>query len=376
MWFEIVCSNCGNVLSYDFKGWCCPKCGSTLTIRYELKQSKLPRWGWKGGIEGFKDFIPCNCKLYSLGECWTPLLKVQLKGLNLYLKLEHVNPTGSFKDRGAVVSVSRAKSLGVKRVREDSSGNAGISTSAYASRARLKAKIYVPHDAPKPKKALIKAFGGEIVEAPSRDEASKLVVKGLGSDEMYIGHLWDPYFIEGVKTLTYELYLQLGLNVDYIVVPVASGTLLLGVYRGLQDLMSLGLIENQPKLIAVQAQGYSVLHSFITNEPIGEVKTKVADALRVSNPPRLKEMVNAIRATDGLTTVVEDDRIIKAHRILARKGLLVEPTSATTLAAVLKLRENNHITSRDKAVLVLTGSGIKTLDKTYWLLKQTLKAPQ
>lgn len=364
----LKCSVCSEKFDESYKFWKCSVCGNPLTLEYKLKGLTLPEPRYYSGISVFRELLPIR-EVYSLGEGWTPTLEFRVEGLNVVFKLEGVNPTGSFKDRGGAVAVSKAVELGVKKVRVDSSGNAGVSISAYSSLAGIKAVVYVPRDAPEYKKKLIKSFGAEIVEVETRDLASKLVIEGLSKEEYYIGHLWNPYFIEGVKTIAYELYYKVREAPEYTFIPTSSGTLLLGLYRGIRDLESMGYTSELWKLIAVQAKGYSPLHRELTGEPVSKDKTRVADALRISNPPRLEEMVKVVRETRGLTCVPEDELIIEAHKLLARKGLLVEPTSAIGLAAAIKLRREGILKSGDRIVVVLTGTGIKTLDKTYWLYK-------
>ncbi len=272
-----------------------------------------------------------------------------------------MNPTGSFKDRGSAVAVSRALELGVKAVVEDSSGNAGISVAAYAAAAGVKARIYVPKDAPEGKKNLIRSLGAELIEVQSRDEASRMAIESVGPGEAYIGHAWNPWFLQGTKTLAYELLDQLGHVPDAVVLPVSAGTLLLGLWIGFNELLNLGLINRVPRLYAVQAQGFASLYERMHGNYIRE-PTKLADALRVYNPPRIEQMVNAIRESNGDALVITDDELLQSWKSLLRRGFIIEPSSAIALSGYMKLLSNNHIDKDEETVIVLTGSGLKYID--------------
>lgn len=195
------------------------------------------------------------------------------------MKLEYLNPTGSFKDRGgSAVAVSKAVELGAKLVIEDSSGNAGISVAAYAAATGIRARIYVPRDAPEGKKSLIRSLGAELIEAPSRAEAGRMAIESLRDGEAYLGHTWNPWFLQGTKTMAYELLDQLGHVPDAVVLPVSAGTLLLGLWIGFNELRSIGLVSRVPRLYAVQPQGFASLYEKIHGSTAGE-PTRIADAL-------------------------------------------------------------------------------------------------
>lgn len=308
----------------------------------------------------FSSVIPAR-PFVSLGEGLTPLINASFLGKNVYLKLEYLNPTGSFKDRGSAVAVSKALEFGARAVVEDSSGNAGISIAAYAAAAGIKARIYVPRDAPEGKKSLIRSLGAELIEAPSRAEAGKMAIDSVGPSEVYVGHAWNPWFLQGTKTLAYELLDQLGHVPDAVVLPVSAGTLLLGLWIGFNELLNLGLINKMPRLYAVQAQGFASLYEKMHGESMKE-PTKLADALRVSNPPRLEQLVNAIRRSNGDVLVIMDDELLQSWKLLLRRGFIIEPSSAIVLPGYMKLLNSNYLSKDDEVVIVLTGSGLKYID--------------
>ncbi|MGC8606304.1 MAG: threonine synthase [Vulcanisaeta sp.] len=357
MKIEYRCSRCGYTIEATSWLWQCPKCGGPLDLVIEGLKFTLSEYR---GLWRFSSVIPAK-PLVSLGEGFTPLVKADFLGKGSYLKLEYLNPTGSFKDRGSAVAISKALEFGAKAVVEDSSGNAGISVAAYAATASIKARIYVPKDAPEGKKTLIRSLGAELIETSSRTEASRVAIKSVGPNEVYIGHAWNPWFLQGTKTLAYELLNQIGHVPNAVILPVSAGTLLLGLWIGFNELLGFGLINKVPRLYAVQTQGFADLYGRIHGEYSKE-PTKFADALRVSNPPRLGQMVNAVMGSGGDALVIEDDELLQAWKTLLKRGYIVEPSSAIALSGYMKLLSNNYIGSDDEVVIILTGSGLKYID--------------
>jgi len=339
----LKCPRCGVELDLLAKHHLCPRCGEPLLLKVELR---VPERG------ELKSLVPEGLKLVTLGEGRTPTIEFG----SYVFKLEFLNPTGSFKDRGASLSVSRALKLGFKVVIEDSSGNAGISTAAYSARAGLKARVYVPRDAPQGKLRLIKAFGAEVITAETRDEAHRRAVSD--SSGFYVGHVVDPFFIEGVKDISLELY-SLRKDLEAIVVPVASGTLFLGLLKGFEELLELGLVDSVPTLIPVEACGYSKLRGYLKPvylECAESEKSLLADALRLTVVPRLRQIAEgAARAKAPYAVIVGDRAIGEALKELYSLGLPVEPSSAATYAAAKYVAKDLGT----RVVVPLTGSGLK-----------------
>ena len=291
----------------------------------------------------------------TLGEGGTPIVERELLGSRIFFKLESLNPTGSFKDRGAALAVGYASSLGYRSVVEDTSGNTGIAVAAYSAALGLEATIVMPADAPGGKKRLCRALGARVVEAPSRREAYEKALELQGEGCCYISHLWSPLFIEGYRTIAYEVYEEAGVP-DLALCPVGSAGLLLGLYAGFRDLVEAGLADRVPKLIAVQGASVAPLYELLYGrKPRGE--SKLADGIRVPNPPRLREAAQAVRDAGGAVVVVADPEIEEAYRKLLKMGLIVEPTSAAALAALGKLPQKEI--QGKKVLLPLTGSGLK-----------------
>jgi threonine synthase len=298
----------------------------------------------------------------DLGEGGTPSMVVEWRGLEIVYKLEHLNPSGSFKDRGAATSVSHAEVLGARCVVEDSSGNAGIAVARYARAAGLRATVYVPADAPEGKKAILRLLGAEVVEAPSRSEASKMVWSRAAKGECYyVDHLSSPFFIEGLRTVAYEVYEEHG-TPDAVIVPFGSGGLFLGIYHGFRDLVELGMERRVPRMYAVQGASVAPLYEAVHGrKPLGT--SRLADGIRVAEPPRLSEALEAIRSSQGDVVVVTDDEISAALRELLDLGLIVEPTSAAAQAALAKLAEKLKDEGVRRVLVPLTGSGLKMAER-------------
>ena len=314
--------------------------------------------GRERGLWRYRGCLPFPEHPVSLGEGGTPTIRRRERNAELLLKLEYCNPTGSFKDRGASVSMTRARAIGVNRVVEDSTGNAGIAASAYSARAGIRARIYVPSDALPAKKMLIRACGAEVVECSNRKEVALRATSELAEGELYIGHAWDAFYIEGMKTAAFEIY-ESAFKGDSIILPVASGTLLLGLYRGFSELVEMGFLDNIPRLYAVQGEECAPLYEALHGKLSGDRSSQLADALKIENPPREEEILQAIKSTGGDVFTVSDPEIISATKDLYSLGILAEPTSATAYAAFKKNR--GELTGR--VVMPITGTGTKTIDK-------------
>jgi threonine synthase len=308
-------------------------------------------------------------KIISLSEGWTPLVKFSD---NTHVKLESANPTGSFKDRGSTVLVSALHRLIEEAggyISEDSSGNAGASMAAYAARAGLKARIYVPETVAGPKFNQIQFYGAQVTKVSgSRSRVAEEAQKGE-KGKFYVGHILHPLFRDGIRSLAYEIFEQLGWNVpERIYLPVSAGTLLLGVISGFKHLSDSGVIEVFPKIVACQTRQVSPLyHRFkgLKYDP-PETVASIADALVSVKPPLLDLMVNSLKAVGGDAVMVKEDEIMEAFLELARRGFFVEPSSAVAYAGYKKQLMSNAVSQEDKVVIVLTGSGLKTTIKPVW----------
>ena len=310
----------------------------------------------------------------SLGEGWTPLLAGQWHGAPVHYKLEFMMPTGSFKDRGMTVMVSYLKSRGVTHVLEDSSGNAGASLSAYAAAAGLTCRILVPETASYPKIAQIAACGADVVTIKgSRQDVAEAALR-QSAEIFYASHNWQPFFVEGTKTLAYELWEQAGFRApDNVVVPLGYGSNVLGAERGFDELLRAGEIARRPRLFGVQATRCApyaaAFRAGVEHLVASEIAPTVAEGIATPKPTRVADVLRAVRDTGGSIVAVEEAEIVRALRDLARLGLYVEPTSAVAAAGLSRLLGSGVIRPQEYTVLVLTGSGLKASTTTGELLK-------
>jgi threonine synthase len=278
-------------------------------------------------------------------------------------KVEGGLPTGSFKDRGTAVTISWLRARGVREIVVDSSGNAGASFAAYAARARLRARVFVPADASPAKLLQVRAHGAIVVTVPgprsAAGDAARAALDGAGPDVAYASHLWQPAFLAGTATFAYEVFEQMGRRApDAVVAPLGGGTLLLGVHLGFARLRAAGLIERIPRLVGVQSDACAPLaRAFRAGEPDAVAvlpAATIAEGIRIALPPRSRQILAAVRETGGEIVEVSDDEIRTALRRLLAQGLFVEPTSA---AAYAGLARSAH---PDKTVVIaLTGHGLK-----------------
>jgi threonine synthase len=340
--------------------------GAGLT-RGQIRTERYSVWRYAAAIE------VDDTHAVTMGEGWTPLNAGEWRGASTLFKLEFMMPTGSFKDRGMTVMVSYLKSRGIDRVLEDSSGNAGASLSAYAAVAGMQCRILVPETASYPKIAQIAACGADVVTVRgSRQDVADAAVR-MSSEIFYASHNWVPFFVEGTKTLAYELWEQLGFEApDNVVTPLGYGSNVLGCLRGFDDLKRSGEIRRVPKIFGVQAENCAPYYAAWkaggdTLVPTA-VKPTIAEGIASSQPTRVKEVLQGVRESGGSIVAVSEAEIVEALGNLARKGLYVEPTSAAGAAGLTQLLETGAIRPDETTVLVLTGTGLKTSERIGELL--------
>lgn len=367
MKYEIKCSVC-NKLSSNLLAFKCPSCGHPLEVQldFNFEPDKIRTGNYS--VWRYEQFFPYaqEKKIVTLSEGWTPLVKLSD---NAYVKLESANPTGSFKDRGSTVLVSALHDLIEEAggyISEDSSGNAGASMAAYAARAGLKARIYVPETVAGPKFNQIQFYGAQVTKVSgSRSRVAK-EAQNVEKGKFYVGHILHPLFRDGIRSLAYEIFEQFGWNVpERIYLPVSAGTLLLGLISGFKHLSDSGSIEAFPRTVACQTRQISPLyHRFkgLKYHPPEKV-TSIADALVSTKPPLLDLMVKGLKDVKGDAVMVDEQEIMEAFLELARRGFFVEPSSAVAYAGYKKQLANNEVSRESRVVIVLTGNGLKTTIK-------------
>jgi threonine synthase len=303
----------------------------------------------------------------SLGEGWTPLLELDWRGHRVHVKPEWFNPTSSFKDRGVSVMVSHLVGRGARHVLEDSSGNGGSSVAAYSAAAGIAATILVPAATSPAKILQARAFGAAVepVEG-SRDDVSDAAVR-RSADLPYASHNWHPMFLQGVKTLGYEVWEQLGFRApDAVVLVAGAGSQVLGCDLAFSELLAAGQITRRPRLLVAQPEHWATIADAVNGvEPgrRGPRRPTAAQGASIANPVRLPEAVAAIRRCGGAAVAVPEDEIAAAVRALAARGLYAEPTSAVAAAGLERFLADGKIGAGETTVLVLTGSGLKAPDQ-------------
>ncbi|MEL9940948.1 MAG: pyridoxal-phosphate dependent enzyme [Ignisphaera sp.] len=228
-----ICRSCGfRANIFDGYYWRCPVCGSPIDISYE------PVYEFGGrGLDRFRGLLPFTPDRYR-GEGETKLVEETIDGVKLLLKLEYMNPSGSFKDRGSALSIYYAYRMGFRRVVEDSSGNAGLSVALYSLVYGLKPTIIIPKTVSRSKRDLIRVVGGDVVEVDTRRDAALYAAK-LSLTGFYVAHTWSPLYIYGSATIAFEVYEEVG-EPDAVIAPAGSGGLLLGIIKGFEILKKLG----------------------------------------------------------------------------------------------------------------------------------------
>ncbi|MFQ6111013.1 MAG: threonine synthase [Nitrospinota bacterium] len=370
---RLLCLKCGSSHSHKEPLWRCP-CGGLLEVEMEARFpweaiSRRPPSLWR-----YREALPIESDPpVTLGEGMTPLIPWKLLGREVLLKLDYLFPTGSFKDRGASVLITKVKELGIGEVLGDSSGNAGAAIAAYSARAGVRCRMYVPQGTSPEKVAQITAYGASVIEIPGgRQKTAEAALKAAGST-FFASHYWNPYFFEGTKTFAFEAFEQLGGRLpDAFVVPAGNGTLLLGLWKGVRELLRAGAIERVPRVFALQAEACAPLvRAFEEGEeevrevPAGDT---LAEGIKVPLPVRGSQMLGALRESKGGALSVAEEEILPALRALASEGLFVEPTSAIAVAGARLLLERGLIGEGEDVLIPLTGHGLKASAKLKTLL--------
>jgi threonine synthase len=361
------CPACSKIIPADQPLWRCD-CGSHLNlapgqglVRGEIDTGNASLWRYRAGLALNKP------PAVSLGEGWTPLVTRDWDGAPIRFKLESQMPTASFKDRGTAVMLNHLLEVGVGAIHEDSSGNAGASIATYAAAAGIACRIFVPATAPRGKIVQIAASGAAVEAIPgSRQDVTEAALAATGAS-FYASHNWQPFFIEGTKTLAYELWEQLGFTVpDNILVPTGYGSNILGLDRGFDELRRRGEIIRTPRLFAVQAANCAAFAASWAAGGEGyapfTAAATVADGIATVKPVRVSEVLAVLQRSNGGVVAVPEETIGPALKRLGRLGLYVEPTAATAGAALRRLLADRTISPGETTVVILTGHGLKAAE--------------
>lgn len=342
-----------------------------LDIEFEadFKTSKINTK--RSGLWRYENFLPPTCKanIISLGEGSTPLIKYENNfGVDLNIKLDQLNPSGSYKDRGATVLLSHIKSIGVQNIIQDSSGNAGASVAAYAAAAKINCKIFLPKETPESKILQMKAYGAEICVVDGNRELAAELAYEAAKNSYYASHCFNPFFFQGTKTFVYEAFEQMNEKIpDYIVLPAGNGTLIIGAYLGYVDLLKAKLIDKIPKIIAIQTQACNPIEiAYKANKKnINSIEkmNSIAEGIAIANPIRATEILECIYKTNGEVISVNENEILQSWIECSRNGHFIESTSAATFAGIKRFAKT--INSGSSILSLFSGHGLKSLDKIY-----------
>jgi threonine synthase len=297
----------------------------------------------------------------SMGEGCTPLVERALPGGTALLKCEWFMPTGSFKDRGASVMLSLLRDQGISAVLEDSSGNGGAAVSAYAAAGGMAATIFVPASTSPAKTVQSRAAGAAIELIPGSRQDCADAALNKANEIFYASHNWHPFFLEGTKTLAYELWEDLSFVApNNVIVPCGAGSNVLGCWLGFSELLRAGQIAKLPRIFAAQPAHCGPIARAALGLPATEAKPTIAEGTAIAQPLRLPECLTALRESGGGAVLLEEAEIAEAALALARTGVYVEPTCAQAAAAYSKLMTSKKIGAAETTVVVLTGTGLKS----------------
>jgi len=368
---RLICKECGAAYPLDDLRWRCD-CGSFLDIEFEfsfdlekIKSMEPTLWRYREAIPIHKDE-----NIISFNEGFTPLSELTIDGKRPLVKFEQLFPTGSFKDRGASVLMTKAKELGVSKVIEDSSGNAGCAIAAYSAKAGIECEIFVPEETSPGKLAQIQMYGARLIKVPGSREDTARAALEAAKDTFYASHVWNPFFFHGTKTFAFEIWEQLNFSVpDTLIIPTGHGTLFIGAYLGFKDLLNQNLISKLPRLIAVQPEAcapiYKMFNEKLKEVPAIEPKETMAEGIRIAEPLRVKQILDILAETEGEVIIVTEKEIERSLFEISKNGLYIEPTSAGAIAGFRKYRSK----ARETIIVPLTGHGLKSTEKILKLLK-------
>ncbi|MAG14402.1 MAG: threonine synthase [Dehalococcoidales bacterium] len=370
---KLICQKCGKTYSLNEPRWQCV-CGSVLDIEFEpvfdlakIKKREPTLWRYREAIP-----VQSDTNIVSFDEGFTPLAKVDFGGKAVFIKQDQLFITGSFKDRGASVLISKIKELGIQKVVEDSSGNAGSAISAYCAQAGIDCHIFVPEDIAANKAAQIQYYGAKLNRIPGTREDTAAAARQAAENVYYASHSGNPFFFQGTKTFAFEVCEQLGWkSPDTVILPVGNGTLLLGAAIGFNELLKAGITDKTPRLVAVQSENcaplYRAFRENLAEVPVIEKKETIAEGITVACPVKGNQIVAAVKQSGGDFLIASDTEIITSLQEIGRQGYFIEPTSAVVIAGI---KEYLSASSTGEVIVsVFTGHGLKATEKMLAILK-------
>lgn len=349
-------------------------CGSALWVKPEKTFSKsdlitddFTMWRYANAYALDKESIEI-----TFNETITPLASAKIGHVNILAKMDSLMPTGSFKDRGAAMVVNYLNSQGIRSISEDSSGNGGSAYAGYAAKGNFDCNIFVPVGTSLGKTVQTRVYGACCFEIEgSREDVANVAMNSKAThDSYYVGHNWHPLFIEGIKSIAYEIWEQCGYKApDNFVTPAGNGSLLAGAYLGFMELLRGGAIDKLPRLFGIQTDGIQPFVQAFNNEDIRISSTDtLAEGIKIQRSSRLKEIVEFVRQSDGNFISVKESEIKEALHMMGKQGFFIEPTSAAAFAGIKTLIDTDQIMEGQVTVGVITGNGLKSTNKLQDLL--------
>lgn len=381
---HLECANCHKTHEANVLQNLCADCGKPLLVRYDLrraaqnltKDSLIHR---EPTLWRYREVLPVENteNIVSLGEGFTPLLKVERLAaslpvkLNLFIKDESTNPTQSFKARGMTAAVSMAKELGIKKTAAPSAGNAAGALAAYASRAGMEAHLFMPQDTPRANIIECEQTGAFVTLVDGLiTDCGRIVAERKEAEGWYdVSTLKEPYRVEGKKTMGYELAEQFGWKLpDVILYPTGGGTGLIGMWKAFDEMEQMGWIDaKRPRMVSVQAAGCApIVRAFHEEKRFAdefENAHTVASGLRVPKAIGDFLILDALRESGGTAIAVEDAELIKSVKeIGAAEGIFCAPEGAACLPALREMIEKDLVKDGETVVIFNTGAGVKYLE--------------
>ncbi len=382
----LECLDCGSIEKPALL-YFCNKCFGPLDVKYDYERAgetltKGSLASRQNNLWKYIELLPISGVHVDLGTSYTPLVKSKNigteLGIELYIKNDTLNPTGSFKDRPVGVAINKALENGAKKVACASTGNLAAATAAWSAKACLECTIYVPRGLERGKLRQIEAYGAKIVEVNGNYDYANLLVDRLNDmrvtfnssgviHELVVPNSnYRPYYKEGSKTIAFESAEQLGWGLPGAsFVPLGSGALFSQIYKGFKELEALGFVKNNTRMYGVQGKGASPIVNAIEMGEISPVKnpTTIAKSIAIGNPGSGYQALDIIKKSAGGGYALSDDEIIFGIKELAKKeGILSEPVGGAVIAGIRKAVESGDLQRGESALAFITGSGLKTLE--------------
>ncbi|WP_122034458.1 pyridoxal-phosphate dependent enzyme [Aliivibrio sp. EL58] len=311
----------------------------------------------------------------TFNETITPLCQAEISGTPVLVKLDSLQPTGSFKDRGASLVINYLNNHGITSIAEDSSGNGGSAYAGYAAKGNMQCNIFVPAGTSKGKTTQTRLYGANCIEIKGtrEDVALAAIESSVTHGSHYVGHNWHPLFIEGVKSIAYEIWEQCGYKApDNFVVPAGNGSLLAGAYIGFSELLKGGEISKLPRLFGIQSESIQPFVQTFNNKEINITsENTIAEGIKIKRSSRMNEIVQFVKETNGNFISVNEQQIQSALKEMGAQGFFIEPTSATAFAGIAQLIKTQEIKPDELTVGVVTGNGLKAINSIEHLINDT-----